>query len=180
MAKRPGTAEAEEVEIVDEEVESAEVEAEQEESAEVETNEQEEVAEYPALPIYTETLAGPDEGFDFFGTAHADLKAAGYVTNQQHTKELIAYLHNLMFFDAFENGKHIIPGIGSISSYSKLSTDRTATMDMPSGVKKGETYQTKSKHIFKFDQNSKATQKLAEIAANEGWAPEDFEGTEEA
>jgi hypothetical protein len=198
--------EIEEVELDDDGLEGEDVPEDAEEAEEAEEAEDAEDAEdaeaveaveavedtdaYPELPVYEEPLAEPNEGFDFFGTVHTDLKASGYVANQGETKALLTYLAQMMFFDALENGEHKIPDIGSIYSEVIPSKERVATFDMPgkdgaAGTPKGETYLTASKHKFSFRQSPSGTRALAEVATLEGWSPEDFivdeeDGDEEA
>lgn len=146
-----------------------------EETEEDDTEEETEEEEYAGLPDVVEPIGAPNEGFDYFATVHADLKAAGYVANQGETKALLKYLNQMAFFNAFENGRHDIQGIGTIYSEIKPETERKATFDMANGVKKGETYTSPAKHALGFTVGGAAKSKLAEISELEGWSPEEVQ-----
>lgn len=147
------------------------------EETEEETDE-EETEELVGLPDVIEPISDPDVGFDFFEQVHSDLKAAGYVTNKAQTKEIVKYIHQMIFFDAFENAKHDIPGLGFIYSEIKPGKTMTATSDF-GGKKKGETYEVPAKHSFGFKMSGAAKTRLAEISELDGWSPEDFLNVDE-
>ena len=182
--------EIEEDEIEDDtvEVEDAEEagddETEDEADAEEETEEDEaDEEEFVGLPDYVEPIGAPNEGFNYFDTVHTDLKAAGYVKNQGETKALIKYFNQMMFANAFENGKHDIDGLGSIYSDIKPAKEMTATSTF-GGKTVGEKYTVDAKHFFGFKMSGKAKTKLAEISELDGWSPEEVlaliaEGQEE-
>lgn len=169
-------------EVESDEVEDAEPVREDAEDAEdAEETEDDEDDEAVELPDVTLPISGPNEGFDYFGTVHADLKAAGYVANKGETKALLKYLNQMAFFNAFENGKHSIDGLGVVYSDINPEKVKKATFDMKNGIKKGENYTVAAKHVFGFTVSGPAKNALAEISEIEGWEPQTFlDNAEEA
>jgi hypothetical protein len=161
--------------ILEEEAAAQEAEDEEDEEAEDEEGD----SEFAGLPDVTEPLGEPGVGFDYFGTVHADLKAAGYVNNQTETKDLLKYLAQMAFFNAFENSKHDIPGLGSVVSDVQASKVKIANFAMKNGTQKGEEYTVPAKHVLGFKVSGAAQTKLAEISEIEGWEPEAFLNNEE-
>ena len=161
---------AEETETVDADTAEDEDEGGVPEDTEDEAEEAEDGVE--GLPQYVEPIGAPNEGFDYFATVHNDLKAAGYVRNQDDTKSLIKYFNQMMFLNAFENGKHDVDGLGTIFSDIKPAKEMTATSTF-GGKTVGEKYTVDAKHFFGFKMSGKAKNKLAELSELDGWSPEE-------
>jgi hypothetical protein len=126
------------------------------------------------LPTYDIVEEEPATGFDFFAVVHADLKAAGYVSNQAQTKDIVRYIQEMMFHAAFENNEVKIGDLGRVFCEISPAKEKVANFDMKNGIKKGETYMTKPKYVFRYDMGAGAVNRLAYLETLPGYSTEDM------